>query len=152
MHNPYEEYYLNQAKGNDSYQLGGSLSGFRGARLQRGSGLGSLFKGFVRTALPFAKTGAKLLGKSLLSTGANILKDVANGEGFKQSLKKRGKQGGKKFLSSLNNQMGRGTKRKRVSDKTAPQKNKRKKTLPHPKSIKGPIVTRPSPVYNDIFT
>ena len=56
--------------------------------MQKGFGLSSLFRGFYGTALPFAKTGAKLLGTTLLDTGANILKDVAKGRNFRKSLEK----------------------------------------------------------------
>ena len=63
--NPYEAHFVNQAKGEGYSHLGGSLLGFQGARMQRGFGLGSLFRGFYLTALPFAKTGAKLLGTTL---------------------------------------------------------------------------------------
>ena len=44
------------------------------------------------TILPyfFAKTGAKLLGTTLLDTGANIMKDVAKGRNFRKSLEKLG--------------------------------------------------------------
>ena len=77
--NPYEAYFVNQAKGKGHSQLGGSLPGFQGARMQRGFGLGSLFSGFYRAALPFTKTGAKLLGTILLDTSTNIMKDVGKG-------------------------------------------------------------------------
>ncbi len=94
MYNPFEDYYLNQAQNNDVYQYGGTLPGFMGARVQRGYGLGSIFEGLIRNALPLAKTGAKLLGKNLLKTGANIIKDIVRGKEFKQTLKRRGKQAG----------------------------------------------------------
>ena len=58
--------------------------------MQKGFRLGSLFRGFYRTALPFLKTGAKLLGTTLLDTGANIMTDVAKGRDFRKSLEKRG--------------------------------------------------------------
>ena len=85
--NPYEAYFVNQAKGKGYSQLGGSLPGFQGAPMQRGFGLGSLFRGFYHTALPFAKTGAKLLGTTLLDTGANIMKDVAKSRNLRKSVK-----------------------------------------------------------------
>ena len=88
MHNPFEEYYLNQARSNDVYQQGGMLPGFMGARMQKGYGLGNVLKGFFRNALPFAKTGAKILGKTLLKTEANIAKDVVKSKQFRQTLKK----------------------------------------------------------------
>ena len=74
--------------------------------MQRGFGLGSLSRGFYRTALPFAKTGAKLLGATLLDTGASILKDVAKGRNLRKSVEKRGKQGGLELLNEVKTQMG----------------------------------------------
>ena len=55
--NPYVAYFVNQAKGKGHIQLGGSLPGLQGARMQKGFRLGILFGGFYGTALPFAKTG-----------------------------------------------------------------------------------------------
>ena len=83
--------------------------------MQRGFGLGSLFRGFYRTAIPFAKTGAKLLGTTLLDTGANIMKDVGKGRNFRKSREKRGKQEGVGFLNEVKTQMGGGPNRKRKS-------------------------------------
>ena len=59
-HKLYEEFYLNQAK-----QKGGNLSAFHGARFQRGYGLGSIFRGLFRWAVPHLKQRAKMLGKKL---------------------------------------------------------------------------------------
>ena len=57
--------------------------------MQKGFVLRSLFKGFYHTALPVAKTGAKLLGTTLLDTGSNIMKDAAKGRNFRKSPEKR---------------------------------------------------------------
>ena len=157
--NPYVAYFVNQAKGKGHVQLGGSLPGFQGARMQKGFGLGSLFRGFYRTALPFAKTGAKLLGTTLLDTGANIMKDVAKGRNFRKSLEKRGKQGGVEFLNKVKTQMGGGQnrKRKRVIKDSDHSRSKKRRVSKDAKSIKGvPAfhVRQPQPmqVYRDIFS
>ena len=81
--NPYKAYFVNQAKSKGCSQLGDSLPGFQGARMQRGFRHGSLFRGFYRTALPFEKTGVRLLGTTLLDTDANIMKDVAKGRNLR---------------------------------------------------------------------
>ena len=103
--NPYETYFHNQTKEKGYSHLGGALPGFQGARMLRGFGLGSLFRGFYRTALPFAKTRAKLLGTTLMDTGTNILKDVAKGRNLKKSVEKRGKQGELELLNKVKTQM-----------------------------------------------
>ena len=89
--NPYEDTLSIKPKVRAIISLGpGSLPGFQGARMQRGLGLGSLFRVFYRTALPpFAKIEAKLLGTALLDTSANIMKDVAKGRNFRKSVEKR---------------------------------------------------------------
>ena len=85
---PYVAYFVNQAKGEGHVQLGAFLPGFQCARIQKSFGLGSLFRGFYHTALIFSKPGAKLLGTTLLDTGANVMKDVAKGRNFRKSHKK----------------------------------------------------------------
>ena len=57
-HKLYEEYYLNHAK-----QKGGNLPAFHGARFQQGYGLGFIFKGLFRWAMPHLQQGAKVQGK-----------------------------------------------------------------------------------------
>ena len=111
--NPYEAYFVNQARGKGCSQLGSSLPGFQGARLQRGFGFGSLFREFYCTALPFAKTRSKLLGTTLLDTGANIMKDVAKDRNLRKSVEIRGKQGGLELLNKVKTQMGSGQSRER---------------------------------------
>ena len=64
-HKLYEQYYLDQAK-----QKGGNLPAFRGAQSQRGYGLGSIFRGLFRWAVPHLRQGAKVLGKKAIQTGA----------------------------------------------------------------------------------
>ena len=81
-HKLYEEYYLNQVK-----QKGGNLPAFHGARLQRGYGLGSIFKGLFHL-----QQGAKVFGKKALQTGVQVAHDVLAGENAKTATKKRAKQ------------------------------------------------------------
>ena len=70
-HKLYEQYYVNQAK-----QKGGSLPAFHGARFQWGYGLGSIFRGLFRWAMPHLQQGAKGIGKKALQTGVNVAQDV----------------------------------------------------------------------------
>ena len=83
----YEEYYLNQAK-----QKAGNLPAFHGARFQRGYGLGSIFKGLFRWAMPHLQQGAKVLGKKALQTGAQVAHDVMEGNNVNTALAKRSKE------------------------------------------------------------
>ena len=75
-HKLYEEYYLNQAN-----KKGGNLLALHTSRFQQGYGLGSIFKGLFRWAMPHLQQGAKVLGKRALQTGSNWLKIFWNSAG-----------------------------------------------------------------------
>ena len=79
-------------------QSGGSPRVFRGPVLQRGYGLGNMFKSLSRTLMPTLKEGMKALGKSALHTGLDVLQDVSRGENFKESAKRRMKEQGMGLL------------------------------------------------------
>ena len=64
---------------------GGNVSFYRGPVLQRGYGLGSIFKSVSRSVMPSLKE----IGKSALITGLEVLQDVAKGENIKTAAKKR---------------------------------------------------------------
>ena len=49
-HKLYEQYYLDQAK-----QKGGNLPAFHGVRSQHGYGLGGIFRGLFRWAMPYLR-------------------------------------------------------------------------------------------------
>jgi len=58
--------------------------------LQRGHGLGNVFRGLFRTAMPMVKKGLLHLGKSALMAGANALQDVSeNKSNLRDAVKKR---------------------------------------------------------------
>lgn len=76
----YERYYKTQ--------LGNGISGFKG--VQRGNGLGSIFKGLLRAAAPLVRENIlPFLKKKALSTGAKVARDVIAGRNLKTSLKRR---------------------------------------------------------------
>ena len=126
-HKLYEEYYLNQAK-----QKGGNLPAFHGARFQRGYGLGSIFKGLFRWAMPHLQQGAKMLGKKALQTGVDVAQDVLAGENLKTATKKRAKQAlGLPSQDSPQSGAGKkGTKRKAQPRKNSSPPGKKRKTSP----------------------
>ena len=105
-HKLYEQYYVNQAK-----QKGGSLPAFHGARFQHGYGLGSIFRGLFRWAMPHLQQGAKVIGKKALQTGVNVVQDVLDGDNIKTAVHKRTKQAlGLPSQNSLQGQSGAGKK------------------------------------------
>ena len=131
-HKLYEEYYLNQAK-----QKGGNLPAFQGARFQRGYGLGSIFRGLFRWAVPHLKQGAKMLGKKALQTGVNVAQDVLAGENLKTAVKRQGKKA--LGLTSQNSpQSGagkKGIKRKAQRRNNSSPPGKKRKTSPQQKKL-----------------
>jgi hypothetical protein len=62
---------------------------FVGIRYQRGHGLGSIFGGLFKAAMPLLKKGAKTLGREALKPGLNIAGDVVQGRNIKQAAKCR---------------------------------------------------------------
>ena len=94
-HNTWEDYYCAQAfPERSSLQRGGNVLFYRGPVLQRGYGIGSIFKSVTRSAMPSLKE----IGKSALTTGLEVLQDVAKGENIKTAAKKRLKESSLAFL------------------------------------------------------
>ena len=75
----YEDYYVRQ--------VGEGLPVFFGAKLQRSHGLGNLFGGLIRSAMPLIKTGALALGKGAEKTGLGVAGDLLSGQSIKSSAK-----------------------------------------------------------------
>ena len=123
--------------------------------MQRGFRCRSLFRGFYHTALPFAKPGAKLLGTTLLDTGADIMNDVAKGRNLRKSVEKQEKQGALELLNKVITQMGSGHSWKRkcvIKDSDHSRSTQRRI-----KGIKGVpafkvIQPQSMQVYRDIFS
>ena len=115
----YEEYYLNQAK-----QKGGNLPAFRGSRFQQGYGLGSIFKGLFRWAMPHLQQGAKVLGKKAIQTGVQVAQDVLEGNNVNTALAKRSREA----IGGLVPQAGSGRKstKRKVQFRGLPPFKKRK--------------------------
>ena len=61
-------------------QCGGNIAGFHGARMQRGYGIGGIFKILARYAIPLFKQGAKVVGKRALQTATEVGQDVLQGK------------------------------------------------------------------------
>ena len=94
-HNAWEDYYYLQAfPEGSSLQRGGNVPFYRGPVLQRGYGIGSIFKSVARSVMPSLKE----IGKSALTTGLEVLQDVAKGENIKTVAKKCLKENSLAFL------------------------------------------------------
>ena len=62
---------------------GGNISGYRGARFQRGYGFGGMFKSLARYAIPLFKQAAKVVGKRALQAATEVGQDVLPGKNVK---------------------------------------------------------------------
>ena len=89
----YNYYYARQA--------GGALPYFTGAPYQRVHGLGSLFGGMLRSAMPLIKRGAVALGRGALKSGVRIAGDVVPGQNIKTAAKRRVMDAGRTMLRGL---------------------------------------------------
>jgi hypothetical protein len=69
----------------DCNQAGKGHPVLAGRRYQRGHGLGSIFGGLFKAAMPLLKKGAKTIGREALKTGLNIVGDVVQGRNIKQA-------------------------------------------------------------------
>ena len=96
--NAWEDYYYAQAFPEDSsLQREGNVPLDHGPVLQRGYGLGSIFKSVARSVMPSLKE----IGKSALTTGLEVLQDVAKGENIKTAAKKYLKENSLAFLDDI---------------------------------------------------
>jgi hypothetical protein len=98
---------------------------FIGSFRQPGYGLGNLFSGIARYAIPFLKNNVvpilKKGGKSFLKTSGQVIKDVIlDDHPLKQAIVSRGKQKLRQILGENNNE-------------TEPSRKKRKRQAPSKK-------------------
>ena len=107
MHKPFQ-------KEESSLQRGGNVPFYCGPVFQRGYGLGSIFKSVTRSVMPSLKE----IGKSALTTGLEVLQDVAKGENIKTAAKKRLKENSLAFLDDTVSRMSH---RKAIKDNTNKQ-------------------------------
>ena len=108
------------------HQHGSGLPVFRGGVMQKGYGLGGLFKGMLRTVTPHLKRGLAEVGKQVLKNGVRVMEDVAKGENFKSAAKKRAKEGVDDVINSVINKKAKKSN-KTVSRKQASKGRGRKK-------------------------
>ena len=110
------DHYLRQ-------QHGGNIVGFRGARIQRGYGIGGIFKSLARIAIPLFKRGAKAVGKRALKVATEVGQDVLEGKDVIKSAKSRGKQAVSDIAEAATNKVMVGRGRKKGIKRAAPEKN-----------------------------
>jgi len=100
----YQDYYTGK------HQFGsGNMPIFRGAKYQRGHGLGNILGGLFRSIiLPFVKRNAPMLAGKAIKTRINLASDTSQGVPFKQSFKKHVPKALKETVESVKFQSGSG--------------------------------------------
>jgi hypothetical protein len=97
-------------------QHGGNIARYRGARFQRGYGIGGVFKSLARYASPLFQQGAKVVGKRALQAATKVGQDVLQGKNVRESANTHGREIVKDFAeqgaNTLLHQTGRGRKRR----------------------------------------
>lgn len=104
-----------------------AITPFKGARWQRGYGLGSIFRSLIRTAVPLFKSR---VGKSIMKAGVGLAGDAIKGRNMKQALRSRFTQG---IGDAMNTGSGRKQRRGRRPLKRAQSgpKSKRPRKAHH---------------------
>ena len=98
------------------------LLGFRGARIQRGYGIGGIFKSLGRIVIPLFKRGAKAIGKRALQAATEVGQDVLEGKNVIESAKSRGKQAAGDVAKAAANKVIVGRGRNKGIKRAAPGK------------------------------
>lgn len=117
-------YYCNQAGGGEY---------FKGIAHQRGYGI---FGDIFRKISPFLFTAAKYLGKQLLHTGKNVVRDVASGQPFKESAKHHFSSVGRKLKDDVIHKLQSGSGIKRKCGRKSSHSSRKKPKTKHKKSKK----------------
>ena len=117
-----KSYVLRTVLCRSSQAKGGNLPAFHGARFPRGYGLGLIFKGLFRWAMPQLQQVARMIWKKALQTGANVAQDILDGDNLNTAIRKQAKQaiGNMTSQRSQQAQSGadqKGTKRKAQGSK-----------------------------------
>ncbi|GFU01724.1 uncharacterized protein F54H12.2 [Trichonephila clavipes] len=99
-------------------QIGSGLTHYKGINFQKGYGIGGIFRRLFRAALPFLVKGGKTIGKVLM-TGSRVASDVLSGENFKEAVKTRSRESGKKLaqkaIDRVQSMVGKGQYKRKHS-------------------------------------
>ncbi|GFY11880.1 uncharacterized protein F54H12.2 [Trichonephila clavipes] len=100
-------------------QIGSGLTHYKGINFQKGYGIGGIFRRLFKAALPFLVKGGKTIGKEVLMTGSRVASDVLSGENFKEAVKTRSRESGKKLaqkaIDRVQSMVGKGQYKRKHS-------------------------------------
>ena len=124
------------------FQYGGRITVFRGQPLQRGHGLGGIFRSLFRVAMPVIRRAAPIVKKVVVragrrvaktavkraaEAGSQVLEDVVvNKRTLKDSLKQRAQEAA---LNTALDAINKGSVKKRSNTSTNARKKKVRKTI-----------------------
>ncbi|MGN6671132.1 MAG: hypothetical protein ACTHJ4_06305, partial [Candidatus Nucleicultricaceae bacterium] len=80
---------------------------FTGVAYQRGAGLASMFRSFLRFLLPIGKAAGTAIGREGMATGARALNSMLDGKNVKETLVNEGRAGLKNLLEKAADNLGR---------------------------------------------
>jgi hypothetical protein len=131
-------------------QSGGSMIPvFQGTKYQKGHGLGSMFSGLLKAAVPMLKRGAASLGRAL-QTGANVARDALAGKNIKSALRDNAKMAGKQLLSESINKISDTIDRSVTPNQTRIKKKRKTSSVSRQAAAKRKRARLASP--RDIFS
>ena len=127
----FDNYYAAQMQRG---QIGGALPAYGGTRIQRGRGIGGIFRKLIRRAVPYVAPVLKTIGHQAVAAAGDVLTGKQSVQSATQSVKAAAKRGVKRTLTnaavSAMRQRGGGRKRRKHSGYKGRQRGgaKRRKT------------------------
>ena len=120
MHIDFDPANINWSTLTENPNQWGGYNVFRGVPYQRGNGLGSVFRSFLRYLIPIGKEIGSAIGRQGLESGNRVLSNVLEGKNLKESLVTEGKSGLKNLLQkaaeNVDKQSGKGFDFKRYKN------------------------------------
>ena len=123
-HNPYIDYYVNQALGNQSQIGRGDF--YKGLPWQKGYGIGGLLGSFARRFVPLLKPLVKSAGKKILRAGTAVVGDIISGKPVGEALETGLKNFNRKKTRRQDNVPKNRNKKRRLQDSSVISNKRRR--------------------------
>ena len=123
-HNPYIDYYVNQALGNRSQIGNGNF--YEGLPWQKGYGIGGLLGSFARRFVPLLKPLVKTGRKKLLHAGTAIVGDIISGKPVGDAVETSLKNFNRKKTRRQDNVPKNRNKKRRLQDSSVISNKRRR--------------------------
>jgi hypothetical protein len=94
-------------------QVGGGNGVYSGALYQRGHGIGGFLASLFKACLPIFKSRGMAIGKTLLSTGVDMMSDMQRDSSLRAAFQNRRGEAARKLKNNLITGQGYNTNRKR---------------------------------------